>query len=269
MKIFKKRGEMTHFQIMSEIAKDEDNLKQKDLAERIGITIQAVSENMKSLIEMGYVKSEDGRSPYTITNKGLNKLKKDAISLRKYSDETLNIMANYKTMWPAIAAEDLYKGDQVGLYMEDGLLYADNNEHSAYAEVLEDTEEGFDVPLNHMNGTIDVNLGQVIIINVPPIKEGGTRVSNLDLVRDIYNGGYTEWGIESIDKVAVIGTISHVIANNLDIPIDIEYAAGPASAACTKKGLNVMLFVIGNMIKNITSTLEKDNVKFNIVDIKV
>ena len=268
MKIFKKRGEMTHFQILSEIAKNEPNLKQKDLAERIGITIQAVSENIKGLIEEGYIKSKDGRSPYTITPKGLDKLKKDAISLRKYSDETLAIMNHYKTIWPAIAKENLFKGDIVGLYMEDGLLYADNKKHSATAEVLEDTEEGFDVPLNQMNGTINIESGQVIIIVVPPIKDGGSRVANIGLVRDIYNGGYTEWGIKSLDKVAAIGTISHVIANTLNIPIDIEYAAGPASVACSKKGLNVMLLVIGNMVKNVTATLEKDNVRYNIVDIK-
>ena len=114
MKIFKKRGEMTHFQILSEISKNEPNLKQKDLAERLGITIQAVSENLKTLIEEGYVSSEDGRSPYTITQKGISKVKKDAIALRKYSDETLEIMNYYKSIWPAIATEPIKKGDKVG-----------------------------------------------------------------------------------------------------------------------------------------------------------
>ena len=268
MKIFKKRGEMTHFQILSEIAKNEPNLKQKDLSERIGITIQAVSENIKSLIENGYIKSADGRSPYTITTKGLDKLKKDAISLRKYSDETLDIMSQYKTIWPAVASENVYKGDIVGLYMENGLLYADNKKHNASAKVLEDTKKGYDVPLNQMNGVINIDIGQIIIILVPPIKDGGSRVADINLVKEIYNGGYSEWGINSIDKVAAIGTVSHVIANKLNIPIHIEYAAGPASVACSKKGLNVMLLVVGNMMKNITSTLEKENVKYNIVDIK-
>ena len=107
MKIFKKRGEMTHFQILSEISKNEPNLKQKDLAERLGITIQAVSENIKTLIEQGYITSEDGRSPYTITQQGIAKVKKDAIALRKYSDETLEIMNYYKSVWPAIAKSSM------------------------------------------------------------------------------------------------------------------------------------------------------------------
>uniref|UniRef100_UPI00384A7B00 winged helix-turn-helix transcriptional regulator n=1 Tax=Methanobrevibacter smithii TaxID=2173 RepID=UPI00384A7B00 len=51
MKAFKKRGALTHFQILSEISKQNPHLKQKDLAKTLGITIQAVSENIKALIE--------------------------------------------------------------------------------------------------------------------------------------------------------------------------------------------------------------------------
>ena len=64
MKSFKKRGALTHFQILSEISKQDPHLKQKDLANKLGITIQAVSENIKTLIELGYITSKDGRSPY-------------------------------------------------------------------------------------------------------------------------------------------------------------------------------------------------------------
>ena len=46
MKTFKKRGALTHFQILSEISMQDPHLKQKDLAKKLGITIQAVSENI-------------------------------------------------------------------------------------------------------------------------------------------------------------------------------------------------------------------------------
>ena len=114
MKSFKKRGALTHFQILSEISKQDPHLKQKDLANKLGITIQAVSENIKTLIEQGYITSKDGRSPYKITQAGIDKVKKDAISLRKYSDSVLETMNHYKTIWPAIATEDLKKDDIVG-----------------------------------------------------------------------------------------------------------------------------------------------------------
>ena len=110
MKEFKKRGALTHFQILSEICKQNPNLKQKDLAKTLDITIQAVSENIKVLIEEGYITSKDGRSPYKITQKGIDKVKKDAIVLRKYSDSVLETMNHFKTVWPAIAADKLKEG---------------------------------------------------------------------------------------------------------------------------------------------------------------
>ena len=269
MKIFKKRGEMTHFQILSEISKNEPNLKQKDLAERLGITIQAVSENLKTLIEEGYVSSEDGRSPYTITQKGISKVKKDAIALRKYSDETLEIMNYYKSIWPAIATEPIKKGDKVGLYMENGLLYANHEKHDAQAEAISDAESGFDVALNQLTGLINVELGQVLIIALPTIKQGGSRKANFKLIDEIYNETYTEWGLESLDKIAVVGTISHVVAKQLNIPVDIEFAASHSCVSCSRKGLNTLLLTVGNMSKNIVKTLEDNDVKYNIVDAKL
>ena len=144
MEILQKRGALTHFQILGEISKQEPNLKQKDLAERLNITIQAVSENIKILTEKGYITSNDGRAPYKITQKGIAKVKKDAIILRKYSDSVLETMTYYKSVWPALAKEDLKEGDEVGLYMEDGKLYASlNAQTSAFADVILDTNMEF------------------------------------------------------------------------------------------------------------------------------
>ena len=125
MEILQKRGALTHFQILGEISKQEPNLKQK--------------------------------APYKITQKGIAKVKKDAIILRKYSDSVLETMTYYKSVWPALAKEDLKEGDEVGLYMEDGKLYASlNAQTSAFADVILDTKKGFDVSLTNLKGTIDI-----------------------------------------------------------------------------------------------------------------
>ena len=64
------------------------------------------------MIELGYITSKDGRSPYKITQAGIDKVKKDAISLRKYTDSVLETMNHYKTIWPAIANEDLKQNNK-------------------------------------------------------------------------------------------------------------------------------------------------------------
>ena len=167
MKAFKKRGALTHFQILSEISKQDPHLKQKDLAKSLGITIQAVSENIKTLIELGYITSKDGRSPYKITQAGIDKVKRDAISLRKYTDSVLETMNHYKTIWPAIATEDLKKDDIVGLFMKDGVLYAHKKEENATGVVLEDAEAKSDVSLTNHTSTIEMTEAEITENHVP------------------------------------------------------------------------------------------------------
>lgn len=266
MKIFKKRGEMTHFQILSEISKQEPHLRQKDIAERLGITVQAVSENIKTLIDEGYITSKDGRAPYKISQKGIAKVKKDAINLRKYSDDVLETMNYYKSIWPAISNEDLKEGEQVGLFMEDGILFANKSKQSACAEVLCDVKIGEDVPLTSLTGMIDLEVGQVIIVTLPTIKQGGSRSTDFELIKSLYEVEFKKWGIEKIDKFGAMGTVSRAVANKLNIPIDIEFAISPSTISAAKKGLNVMVMVVGDMAKGIVKNLEDEGIKFNVVN---
>ena len=264
MKAFKKRGALTHFQILSEISKQDPHLKQKELAEKLGITVQAVSENIKTLIELGYITSKDGRSPYKITQSGIEKVKKDAISLRKYSDSVLETMNHYKTIWPAIATENLKKEDIVGLFMEDGVLYAHKKEENATGVVLDDAEAGMDVALTNLTGIIDMSVGEVTVINVPTIKDGGSKSCDLTLIKNVYDNG-THSG-DKIDKIAVAGTVSRAVVKKLGMPIDIEYAAPQATANAARKGLNILAICVGDMSKAFTRELENQKIKYNIID---
>ena len=264
MKAFKKRGALTHFQILSEISKQNPHLKQKDLAETLGITIQAVSENIKTLIEQEYITSKDGRSPYKITQKGIDKVKRDAISLRKYSDSVLETMNHYKTVWPAIAKEDLKKDEIVGLYMDSGVLYAHKKEEDATGVVLGDATKGCDVALSNLTGLIDMTIGEAVVINLPTIKEGGSDKVNLELIKSVYEQGTTTG--KKIDRVAIAGTVSRAVANMLDLPVTIEYATPQATANAARKGLNVLALCVGDMTKAFTRELEEQKIKFDIID---
>ena len=78
MKVFKKKGELTKFQILAEIAKGQPHLRQKDIADKLGITVQAVSENLKTLVDEGWVETGSGQARYKITKRGIEKVKKGA-----------------------------------------------------------------------------------------------------------------------------------------------------------------------------------------------
>ena len=131
-----------------------------------------------------------------------------------------------------------------------------------------DTKKGFDVALTNLKGTIEIKESKILIITLPPIKQGGSRAVDMDLVKDIYESKYENYGLSSIDKVAAIGTTSHVVANALGIPIDIEYGVSEAAQSAVRKGLNVMILSIGDMSKNISKDLDDTNIQYQVIDAK-
>ena len=256
---FLKRGELTRFQILAEIAKNQSHLRQKDIAEKLGITIQAVSENIKSLTDDGFVEIREDTIRYHITNRGIEKLKKEATELSKYAEEVVETMNNYKSVWPAIAEEKINVGDKVGLKMVNGTLYATKEKTPASAEALQDALEDEDVALTKIEGTIELKPGTVTIIRLPTSDQGGSRSVNLDRIREIYNQGF--------DRVGIMGTISRVVVNKLNITPDFEFATPYSAVAASKRGLNVLIFSVGKMANSITRKLDEEGIYYTIEDI--
>jgi len=259
MSVFKKKGELTQFQILAEIAKNEPHLRQKDIANKLGITVQAVSENLKNLADEGYVETKMGRSRYKITKRGIDKVKMEAGDLKRFADEVLNIMSTYKSVWPAIAREDFKSGDRVGLVMENGTLYADKNESSAYAEVLSDAHKGEDVALIKLGGTIDLKPGKVTILVLPTINQGGSRSVDYQKIKKVMK--------KDFDKVGIMGTVSRAVVDKLDIKPDFEFATPEATVAASKRGLNILVFTVGKMNRSITRKLDENGIEYKLYDV--
>jgi len=259
MKVFKNKGELTRFQILAEIAREQPHLRQKDVAKKLGITIQAVSENIKSLVDDGFVETGMGNARYKITKRGIEKVKKEAVNLRKYADDVLDTMNTYKSVWPAIAREDMKEGETVWLEMENGTLYAGKNKKSAYAEVLKTASKGDDVALVNLGGTIQLKSGSVVIIRVPTINEGGSKVINTGKIKEIYNKGF--------DRVGIMGTVSRAVTTKVGIKTDFEFATPDATVAASKRGLNVLVFAVGKMSKSLIRKLEHEGLKYTVEDV--
>jgi putative transcriptional regulator len=263
MKVFKKKGELTRFQILAEIAKQEPHLRQKDIAGKLEITVQAVSENIKSLADEGLVETGKGHVHYKITKKGIERVKREAMDLRKYSDQVLDTMNTYKSTWPAIAREELKSGEEVWLEMDQGILYATKQETPAHAEVMGNAEKDEDVALTKLSGLIELEPGYIIIIKLPTINQGGSRASDLEKIKDTLKDRK-----EDIDRIGIMGTVSRVVADKLDIKADFEFATPEAAMAAAKRGLNVLVFAVGKMTNIITRKLDDEDIKYVVEDVK-
>ena len=181
--------------------------------------------------------------------------------MKSYSDMVLTTMNGYKSIWPAIAAEDLHQGEQVWLNMEDGILYADTEDKSgAYAEVFNDAREGEDVTLINLGGEIELVPKDVVIVKIPPVAEGGSRVCDFDRIKEIYS--------EDFDRIGVLGTSARAITNYLNVYPDFEFATAEATASAAEKGLRVLIFAVGKMTNRVTSRLEEKGIVYSIEDVK-
>ena len=75
-----------------------------------------------------------------------------------------------------------------GNFADTTTLYI-NATQNATGLVLEDTEAGSDVALTNLTGLIDMTVGEATVINVPTIKEGGSKSADLELIKNVYENG--------------------------------------------------------------------------------
>lgn len=125
--VLKSKRESSRFQILVEIAAHQPNLRQKEVADRLDLTPQAISEYIKELVAEGLV-TTDGRMRYRITKEGVEWLLESAAELKQYARAVMEDIISHVSVWSALAESDLIKGEKVSLEMRDGLLYANKKD---------------------------------------------------------------------------------------------------------------------------------------------
>lgn len=267
--VMRNKGELTKFQILVEILRTQPHVKQKDVAETLGITVQAVSKYFKKLIKDGLLESGDSRAYYKLTPKAFTKLQEYLVNVERYVNAVKRDL-KVERVWPAIAAQKIRAGDKVGLVMRGGVLYAVPSGQStarAHGTAINNAEEGEDVALSDLKGEIELKTGKILIIKLPSISEGGSRAIDIERVHKLIS----EF---NPDKVGVMGSVGRAVLNKLGIKADIEFGISRASAMAALRGLNVFVLVVGRMVNHIVDEIESVNSRYNsrityeVVDVK-
>lgn len=156
--------------------------RHRDIADALGITVQAVSQYVVAMRKEGLLKERDGAmSP---TKKGMQILQEHLVQLKNEVDSALRKMSVIDRC-VAFAGREVRKGEQVGLVMEDGRLMAYPGLHaSSTGKALEDAAELQDVLVGQLEGIVDLTLGKLVIIEVPSELDGGSKRVNLKRAKD-------------------------------------------------------------------------------------
>jgi putative transcriptional regulator len=267
-KLLQNKGEFTKFQILFEIMRNEPHVKQKDISETLGITIQAVSKYFKKLAREGLIESGSERADYRLTPKAISLLQEDLKGLERYVNSTKNEMKVERSL-PAIATQQVKAGDELGLVMKAGVIYTISPDHSNVKGIaMEDALEGEDLGLKDLQGKLSVKEGRILILKLPSIRKGGSRSVDLQKVKALYEEFKP-------DRIGVMGAVGRAVLNKVGLKADIEFGISRSAAIAASRGLNVLVLVVGRMSNRMTEEIENVNmksatsIKYEIRDAKI
>ena len=257
--ILQSKNLATKFQILLEIAANQPNIQQKDIAKKLNITSQAISEYVKELIKDGWLSSQ-GRSRYKVTREGVDWILRMARQLQSYSSFVSRVVSDISTS-TAIADGDLSAGQAVSLYMKDGLLFASGivNSEGARGVAVSRAKKGDDVGVSNVEGVIKLDMGKVTVGKVPNVPEGGS--GNADLVR-------LKAEVDRAKLVGVIGVEALVALKQIEAKPDYVYGVREAAVEAASCGLSFLVVCAEDGVSALVQRLEEESLKYEIVDLK-
>jgi putative transcriptional regulator len=255
--VLRSKRDATRYQILVQIAERQPAVSQREIADAIGITSQAVSNYLQELVEQSFV-DKHGRGRYEVTKEGVDWLINRTDTLRAYVEHVSEDVIGRVDVESALATGDIAEGDRVSLSMRDGYLQATPGDAGAATAVaITDASEGQEVGITDFEGVVDYELGTVSVVSVPTVRNGGsTRVQSDQLVALA----------AETDLVAVAGTEAVAAATAAGLDPDIRFATAEAVKEAATKGLEVLLLAVSGRLSAHTDALRDSSLEYEVVD---
>src|SRR3989304_7541315 len=255
--ILRSKKEITKFRILVEIAANQPDVMQKEIANRIGITPQAVSEYIKDLVSEGFLFS-DGRVRYRVTKIGVEWVLEQALDLKKYARYVMEDIVSHVSVATAIANESYKKGDTVSLFMENGLLYAASEDGKVTGITISDAKKGEEVGVTDLKGMIELPEVNIIICKVPRIERGGSRSVDLAMLKK-----------HSKDKpyIAALGVEALISLKKINILPNILFGAKESVVEAAFHGLSSLVVSVDEEVPSLLSRFEAEGLNYEVVDL--
>jgi len=257
LQILRNKNLATRFQILVEVAANQPNLQQKDIARRLGVTSQAISEYVKELVKEGWLVSE-GRSKYRVTQEGMNWVLQTFRELRNYSSYVGEAITNV-TVCAAVADQELSEGQSVGLEMRGGLLVATTEPgKGARGIAVGSARQGEDVGVSFIEGIVQLVPGRVTVLRVPDIKGGGSRSVDMTRLKQALGGG---------NVIGVIGIEAITALRRIGVEPRYLYGVADAAIEAARSGLSFVVVCSGDYTPALLTRLSQANLEYELLDV--
>jgi len=258
IEVLRNKNLTTRFQILVEIANSGPNIQQREIANELDITPQAVSDYISQLLKDGMLTS-DGRSRYRVTNEGVNWIIKALRELNGYNSYIQRAVTNI-SVCTALAESDLEKDQKVGLAMKDGLLFASPDTDSrATGAAISAAGKGEDVGITGIEGIVPLEPGRVTIVRVPGIQAGGSRSIAIEKIRA---------DLARYPVVTAVGLEAIVVVQKAGIGFQ-RFGAVEAAIEAAKSGLEVAVVCVENETADLITRLEKEGIRYETVNVEL
>lgn len=257
--ILRNKRAVSRLQILAEIAEHQPAVRQLEIAANLGITPQAVSEYIRELVGEGMV-SASYRGNYEVTRSGIEWMLANAGSLESYARHIREDIVQQVSVWTAIAAGDLKTGDGVGVYMQDGFLYAAKKPMRATGSVIADAKKDEDVGIESLIGIIEHHEGAVHLCKVPRIMHGGSRKVQSDQLKEI---------VAKAGMVAAVGLEAYVALKSAGREPDMFFGAREGVIEAAFHGIDCAIVIVDEEFTDITTRLDGVKLTYVIHDLIV
>jgi putative transcriptional regulator len=255
--VLRSKRSATRYQILVGIAERQPAVSQREIADDIGITAQAVSDYLQDLIGEGYVRSP-GRGRYEVTKEGVDWLIGRTDELREFVTHVSEDVVGQVEIETAIAAADIAEGDAVSLSMRDGVLRATpGTAGNTTAVAVTAAEAGRDVGVTDFEGVLDYDLGRVTAVSIPRVQDGGSAgVASETLLAHAGD----------CDLVATAGTEALVAARAAGLDPDVRFGTTQAVNEAAVRGLDVLLLAVADELSTHLDRLREGTISYEVVD---
>jgi putative transcriptional regulator len=256
IEVLRNKNLTTKFQILVEIANGGPDIQQWEIARKLEITPQAVSDYISQLIKEKMLVA-NGRSSYRVTNEGVDWVIKTLRDLSNYSNFIQRAVNNI-SVCAAIAEETFKKNQKVGLRMKDGLLCASSDTSiGATGTTISIAAAGDDIGIRNIEGIVPLDIGNVIILKIPNIERGGSRKTDYALLKNYIS--------EGSHLIIALGLEAFVALRKTETKFS-QYGAIETTVESAKSGLNSLIVCVENETSELINRLEKEKIRYKLID---
>lgn len=221
----------------------------RTLADRLGVTVQAVSLVLKRLTKEGLVENRAG--VWRPTPVGTEAAHGSMRDLRRFVDDALGEL---RLIDETVAQADalVKPGDQVGLYMRDGRLRAAPRVYAgSHGRARTAGRSGDLVRVGDLRGIVALKPGGLTFVSHPehPTHAQIRRAKNLLSRRDGKGGR----------RLGAHGLASAVLLERLGRAADLEFAPLPAALEAVRRGVEVQYWVSTAELPECLATVAQAN----------